>query len=285
MGSGPVLGVKERKPRVRLPPLVSGRYLPLEELGSGGLGDVYLAHDIMGSRRVAIKVMKDNLVEKEKARGLMLNESSALNLLEHEGIPKLVEYHNGEQPYLVMDYVKGVPMGLKALSKRTRKEFVRLCADICGILEEIHRKGIVHRDLKPSNILINPETLKPAVLDFSHSIVPGMRDYSGTEAFGTPAFMSPEQTFAGIQADHRSDIYSLGVLMYMCLAGRTPFVMRDSAEEVMKQHRLVSPVPLELVDGAIPRGLSMVISIALNKMPQDRYPNVAELRKALEQLI
>lgn len=287
MTSGPAQRAPPRKQRAPLPALLSGRYLPIEELGSGALGEVYLARDTTNDEKVAVKVMRSTLLEKEKARTLMANEAKALEMLDHPGIPKLLEFREGDRPYTVMEYVNGVPLGLGVIMKRTRRDFVRLCIDVCDILGEIHGKGIVHRDIKPTNILVHPHSLKLAILDYTHSKVPGRFDFSESSPapMGTPAFMSPEQTIRGAPVDRRSDIYSFGVLMYVCLSGSTPFIMKDSPEDIMKQHRLIPPVPLELVDSSIPRSLSMIVDIAMNKMPQDRYPTAMELRKALERLI
>jgi serine/threonine-protein kinase len=273
-------------PAKSLPALLSGRYLPITELGEGGISNVYLAADVRNDRKVALKVVKAGLKEQEKARGMLEAEAKALAIIGHPGVPKLIDSSfESSQPFIVIEYFENSPLPKHAFRGRM-KEFLKACMDLCDILTAVHSAGIVHRDIKPANILFGRSFPDLRLIDFSHSKVPGMEDYSRSSStpFGTPAFMAPECSYAGMNADSRADIYSFGAVMYTYLAGRTPFRVSGTAETMIMQHRFVRSMPLHLIDPSIPKQLSQVVEIALNKFPEDRFPSAAEMKVYLEVL-
>jgi serine/threonine protein kinase len=212
-----------------------GRYKLLEKIGEGGFGVVYMADQTKPiSRRVALKIIKLGMDTKEVIARFEA-ERQALAMMEHPNIAKVFDAGATDtgRPYFVMELVKGIPIteycDNNNLDTRQRLE---LFIDVCKAVQHAHQKGIIHRDLKPSNVMITLHDGKPVpkVIDFGIAKATGQRLTEKTlftrfaQMIGTPEYMSPEQAeFSGLDVDTRSDIYSLGVLLYELLTGVTPF--------------------------------------------------------------
>ena len=270
------------------------RYVVLDRLGEGGMGRVYLATDTDLHRRVAVKCLTARESEKELRRKL-LDEARAASRLNHPNIATVYDVveHDG-RTFLVMEYVEG-----DSLANELRRERMALpralaiARELASALGAAHAKGIVHRDLKPANIQVM-RTGSVKVLDFGVAQAISMLTTEGemgsdhgddkTRAVpqpGTPAYMSPEQLYGG-RVDHRSDIYSLGVILYEMTAGRRPFATTDPLELVAAfSRRLLRP---DEENPDVPTDVSEVITKALAVDPNERYPTASDVEKALVEL-
>jgi serine/threonine protein kinase/Flp pilus assembly protein TadD len=225
----------EEAPAAERPGAVIGPYRLLEQLGEGGFGVVYLAEqDQPVRRRVALKVLKPGM-DTRQVVARFEQERQALALMDHAHIAKV--FDGGEtpagRPYFVMELVKGAP--ITDFCDRGRlgiRERLGLFVDVCQAVQHAHQKGIIHRDLKPSNVLVTAQDTAPVVkvIDFGVAKALGQELTDKTvftglaQMIGTPLYMSPEQAgMSGLDVDTRSDVYSLGVLLYELLTGATPF--------------------------------------------------------------
>jgi serine/threonine protein kinase len=212
-----------------------GRYKLLEKIGEGGFGVVYMADQTKPiSRRVALKIIKLGMDTKEVIARFEA-ERQALAMMEHPNIAKVLDAGATDtgRPYFVMELVKGIPITEYCDNNNLdTQQRLELFVDVCKAVQHAHQKGIIHRDLKPSNVMITLHDGKPVpkVIDFGIAKATGQRLTEKTlftrfaQMIGTPEYMSPEQAeFSGLDVDTRSDIYSLGVLLYELLTGVTPF--------------------------------------------------------------
>jgi eukaryotic-like serine/threonine-protein kinase len=228
-------GSEGAAPRVEGPGALVGRYKLVEKIGEGGFGVVYMAEQREPvKRRVALKIIKLGMDTKEVVARFEA-ERQALAMMEHPNIARVLDAGTTDQgrPYFVMEFVRGVPITQFCdESNLSTAERLRLFGQVCQAIQHAHQKGIVHRDIKPSNVLItlHDDHAVPKVIDFGIAKAIGHELTDKTiftrfhEFLGTPAYMSPEQTQpGGLDIDTRSDIYSLGVLLYELLTGHTPF--------------------------------------------------------------
>ncbi len=251
-------------------------------LGRGGMGAVYLAEDHALDRRVAIKILPRRLSQDAEIVARFQREARALAKLRHPNLMHVytVGEHKGH-PYFAMEYVKGSPLStlIKKAGRLPSAQAVHITGEILSALDKVHGAGIIHRDIKPGNIMVD-EDGRAVLMDFG--LARHEHDAALTAdhtVLGTPSYMSPEQA-KGEPLDTRTDIYSLGIVLYEMLVGRPPFQGKTSFE-VLRQHIESSAPPPSECHPDVPRGLDLVVARAVAKSAVDRYQTVAEMAAAL----
>src|SRR4051812_10895669 len=248
------------------------------------MGAVYRALDPLIDREVAIKTLLPDLPADVMAevRERFLREARSAGRLNH---PNIVTIHDvGEHDgvaYIAMELLEG--RSLQQMLRGERLPFAtsaELCAQVADALAHAQRFSIVHRDVKPANIMVDPWG-RAKLTDFGVAHVPASSMTMTGAALGSPKYMSPEQVL-GVAADPRSDIFSLGIVLYEMLSGRHPFTRaEDSAFSLMPRIASMPHTPLREVDPAIPAGFELVVGRALAKKPEDRYQHAAEMASDL----
>jgi serine/threonine-protein kinase len=262
------------------------RYLLESRIATGGMGEVWSARDTVLDRPVAVKVLKTEYADDALFRARFETEARHAAALQHPGIASVFDYGASSlddgsattRPYLVMELVEGQPLSalLRPSAPLDAAVAQQLLAQAAEALGVAHAAGIVHRDVKPANLLVTPDR-RVKVTDFGIArAAEGMALTQTGEVMGTPAYISPEQAEGG-SATAASDVYSLGVVAFECLAGRKPFTA-DSPVATALAH-LRNPVP-ELPDH-VPAALAAGVRRALAKSPADRYPDGAAFARAL----
>ena len=263
----------------------TGRYEVVRELGRGSMGIVYEGFDPVIGRTVAIKTMLTQGLapeEYKEFRARFQREAQAAGVLSHPNIVNVFDY--GEDNgllYLIMEFLQGTSLeklveGKKVLPIET---IIPMCEQVCSALDHAHERGIVHRDIKPANIMIlNSGMVK--VTDFGIAKMVSMGMTQTGLVLGTPNYMSPEQV-KGRQVDGRSDLFSLGVILYDLVTGEKPFAGQNITTVIYKIIN-ENPVPPRELDATIHAGLSYVICKALAKSPEERYQTCRELAEDLK---
>ncbi|MFZ5477513.1 MAG: protein kinase domain-containing protein [Myxococcota bacterium] len=264
-----------------------GPYVYRRVIGKGGMAHVVLASDPDG-RPVALKVLKSNRVGTGLTR--FKREFRALARLRHPNVIRVDAYGDlYGHPYIAMEYVEGHDLHAAIHAFRTvpAEDRWRRCeeilVDLCRALAYIHRRGLVHRDLKPSNVLIDPSR-RCKLTDFGivKDLDPNTDTAVSTTLVGTWAYASPEQ-ITGQPVDHRSDLYSLGVILFAMLTGRRPFVAKDLSGYLELHRTHQAPAPRD-VDPSVPAHLDEICRRLLRKQPRERYRSAQEILYRLEQL-
>ena len=226
----------------------AGRYEIIEELGTGGMGRVYRAHDTKLNEEVALKLIKPEIAAEKRVIERFRNELKTARKITHKNVCRMYDFHEeGKTLYLTMEYVRGED--LKSLIHRTKALTVgaslAIARQVAEGLAEAHKLGIVHRDLKPGNIMIDKEG-QAKIMDFgiSRSLAGGGTTAEGA-IIGTPEYMSPEQV-EGKEADQRSDIYALGIILFEMVTGRLPFEGETPFSIANKQKTEPPPDPRKL---------------------------------------
>ncbi len=259
-----------------------GSYRITGQLGEGGMGAVYRATDNI-EREVAIKALHSQLTRDESRLQRFRAEAVALGRLHHPNIATL--YHLLEQNgdyYMVMEYVEGQTLEDIVRNKGAMTPEMALAVFGEGLqgFEHAHARGVIHRDIKPSNLMVSTEGLTK-ITDFGIARMAGSGRMTQTgKVIGTLEYMSPEQV-RGLEQDARSDIYSLGILLFELLTGRMPFTA-TSDYEIMRAHLEEVPPPARSIVATLPAGLDAIIAKALAKDPVARFQNVAAMRQEIE---
>ncbi len=251
-----------------------GKYRILREIGKGGMGVVYLASHTNLKREVALKVLNKSGGANPAMIDWLVREAQAASKLRHPNIVTVhdVDSFEGEH-YIAMDFIDGQGMDVVVSPKKPFKpqKAAKILHDVADAINYAHERGIIHRDIKPSNILVDKEG-KPFVMDFG--IARDVRAAgSGVESgsvLGTPGYMSPEQADGEDEIDRRSDVFSLGALLYFALTGAPPFTGANAAE-IMKRTRDSKPVTAEDLGKAVPPELGAICLKALSKDKEGRY--------------
>jgi len=258
------------------------KYKIIEVLGRGGMGIVYKAEDTKLKRRVALKFLPPELMLEEEAKERFVLEAQAAAALSHPNICTIHEIDEEEdKSFIAMEYVEGKTLRAKIESgPLEEQEALDIAIQIAEGLEEAHKKGIIHRDIKSANIMVT-EKGQAKVMDFGLAKVKGgtLLTREGT-TLGTVAYMSPEQA-RGEEVDHRSDIWSLGVVMYEMLSGQLPF-KGDLEASILYSVVHEEPKPLKAIKPDIPVELQQLIYNALKKKRESRYSSAAEMLKDLK---
>jgi len=270
---------------VENPPRI-GRYRIEKVLGKGGFGLVYLAHDEQLNRSVAIKVPHARLISKPEDALAYLTEARTVANLDHPGIVPVYDVGSTEDCpcYVVSKYIEGTDLSTKLKQQRLKyRDAAELVATVAEALHYAHKQGLVHRDVKPGNILIGKEG-KPWVVDFGLAL----REENlgkGPKYAGTPSYMSPEQARGeGHRVDGRSDIFSLGAVLYELLTGRQPF-RGDTLPEILEQVTNYEPRPLRQYDEKLPKELERICHKALSKRASERYSSAHDLAADLRHFL
>ncbi len=277
--AGPMAGVLER-----LQPALADRYTIEREIGSGGMAVVYLADDLKHHRQVAVKVLRPDLVATLGAERF-LREIEIAAKLTHPGILTLIDSGTADGLlYYVMPFVEG-----ESLRERLNRDkllpledALQITSEVAEALNVAHSQEVVHRDIKPENILLQAGHAVVADFGIAHAVTTA----GGTQltetgiAVGTAAYMSPEQASAEKELDARSDVYSLGCVLYEMLAGETPYT-GPSAQAILARKALDPVPPLRHVRETVPLGVEQAVTKALSKVPADRFATARQFVEAL----
>ncbi|MBQ7219104.1 MAG: serine/threonine protein kinase, partial [Ruminococcus sp.] len=262
---------------------LDGRYEIRELIGVGGMANVYHCYDTIDAREVAIKILKDEFLDNEDFIRRFKNESKAIAVLNHPNIVRVYDVSFGDMiQYIVMEYIDGITLKeyIDMQGVLDWKETVHLTTQILKALQHAHENGIVHRDIKPHNImLLQDGTIK--VTDFGIARFSSNATRTMTEqAIGSVHYIAPEQA-RGESTDGKTDIYSVGVMMYEMLTGKLPFDGDSAVSVALMQLQAKARRPRE-VNPNIPEGLEEITVKAMQKNPDDRYHSALEMLSDIE---
>ena len=262
-----------------------GRYKIERVVGIGGMAFVYEATDEQTGGKVALKLLKEKFSDDNRAVKRFINESKSLELLNH---PNIVKIHDisiqTKYKYIVMEYINGITLRKYMNYKRPLewREAVEFTEQIALALDNAHTKGIIHRDIKPQNIMIM-QGGKVKVTDFGIAKMPNSESLTMVDkAIGTVYYISPEQA-SSRKIDARSDIYSLGVMLYEMVTGQMPFTA-DTPIAVIMKHMNTPPMPPSKLVPSMPKGLEQIILCAMDKNTKNRYQSAAQMLRHLRRL-
>jgi non-specific serine/threonine protein kinase len=259
-------------------------YKILEKLGEGGMGVVYKAEDTKLKRTVALKFLPPHLTTKETDKARFLQEAQTAAALNHNNICTIYEIHDeGESPFIAMEYVEGKTLkdivGATGRSPLQMQDIIQYTIQIAEALKAAHAKGIIHRDIKSENIMVT-ETGQVKVMDFGLARMRGsVKLTKSGSTKGTAAYMSPEQ-FQKADVDHRTDIWSFGVVLYEMLTDRLPF---EGEYEAAVMYSVLNEKPCLQFKDSIPENIRNVVEKALEKKPDDRWQTVQDILRDLMQ--
>lgn len=300
--------------------VVAGHFQILSKIGEGGMSVVYKARHMLMNKEVALKMLHPHMIGREQSRDRFRQEAQAVSQIDHPNVVRIFDFGISEdnRPYIVMDFLDGVSLGdiIKASGPLELGRAIKLFIQICDALSYAHNKGVIHRDLKPSNIIILENEHKAShsnsedrdfedtqddigdqlhrqaeqakIVDFG---IAKLMPHEGTDAaaltqtgdvFGSPLYMSPEQC-KGDKLDGRSDIYSMGCLMYETLTGKPP-INGANMLEILYRHMNEMPVSMKIAcpENKVPQTLEAIIFKALAKDPSDRQASMRLLKSELQ---
>ena len=259
-------------------------YRIVEKIGAGGMGEVYLAEDTELDRKVALKFLPSHLCQDDDCRARFKREAQAVAKLNH---PNIVAIHEVSEfkhrPFFAMEHVEGLSLReVIKQGKSTIAQIIVLAKQLCEGLQEAHEAGIIHRDIKPSNIIIDRKN-RPKLLDFGLATIKGADKLTKTgSTLGTAGYMSPEQA-EGKEVDQRSDIFSLGVVLYELITGRRPFE-GDTDAAVARAIISTTPEPIARYKSGATGELQQIVNKALTKDPSLRYQHADDMLSDLLRL-
>lgn len=272
--------------------VIDGRYRVEELIGEGGMGSVYTVRHVSLDRLFAMKLLKRNVVGDPEQGKRFIQEAQAAAAIGHPHIVGVTDIGTvavgaGSIPFFVMELLVGETLAdrLAREGRAPLTEVVRIGRECASALEQAHLAGVIHRDLKPENVFLctTPRPDFTKIVDFGIAKLKGAGKLTQTgSVVGTPYYMSPEQA-SGASVDERSDIYSLGVVLYQMASGRLPFDA-DSYLEILTLHMIGEPPPLLELTRCGADGLRLVIERCLTKEPTERFASMAELGVALANL-
>ncbi len=255
-------------------------YKLLEKIGEGGMGVVYKARDRVSGKTVALKLLHESIADTKDGLQRFLKEAEVGKLIHHPNVVKIYGAGSSEtRRFITMEMVEGktLKQTIRERGVFTKDDTKKIIIQLVEGLAQIHVHGVVHRDLKSDNIIIKPDG-RVVIMDFGLARIKGMTSVAARDQLvGTLAYMSPEQTI-GKEVDHRSDIYSLGVITYEMLYGEMPFIANNEMELILAIH---NETPKH-IDANNVDALHQCIKICLSKDPIDRYPDTTTLRKFLD---
>ena len=263
-----------------------GAYRVAQLLGSGGMGWVYRATNVLDGRVAALKLLRRDQLRVERGVDRMMREASILASIPHPGVPRFFEcgLYADRRPWIAMELVDGPSLAARARAPLPPDEVIAIVAAVADVLASAHARGVVHRDLKPENILLLPgdREFRLRVIDWgiAHHHA-GARYTNHDEAIGTPTYMAPEQARGG-PTDGYCDVYGLGVVAYQLLVGRPPFVGKSSVEILVQHLNRRAPALAPRCPDA-PVGLVELVERMLAKRYEDR-PTAIAVRDALATL-
>ncbi|MDQ4024935.1 MAG: Stk1 family PASTA domain-containing Ser/Thr kinase, partial [Actinomycetota bacterium] len=267
-----------------------GRYAVLEPIGSGGMAEVYRARDELLGRDVAVKVLSDRLSRDKSFVERFRREAQSAANLNHPNVVSLYDYGADDGAYyIVMEYIEGKSLGdMVAESGALLPErAAEIAADVAAALERAHSSGLVHRDIKPTNIMVT-RSGQTKVTDFgiARALGQSSEQTQMTQTgmvIGTAAYLSPEQA-QGNPVDARSDVYSLGCVLYEMLTGRPPFA-GDTPLAIAYKHVREDAAAPSTVNPDVPQALDAITLKALAKNPENRYSSAHEMREDLQRFL
>ena len=268
--------------------ILEDRYIIDKLIGVGGMSVVFRARDTyLNNMTVAIKILKDDVASDETVVKRFIYEAKIARELKHSNIVAIQDIKtNGKVKYMVMEYLYGLTLKDYLIAKNkpfTVDEIIGYTAQILRALGEAHRNHVIHRDIKPQNIMLLKDG-KVKMMDFGVAKLPDMTTLTATDkAVGTVYYMSPEQAAGKKNIDTRSDIYSLGAMMYELATGQTPF-KGDTPIAILVKHMQEKPVPPRQYNSSIPVGLEQIILCAMSKDPNDRFQTADEMLGYLKKL-
>lgn len=261
---------------------LDGRYEIRELIGIGGMANVYRCYDTIDDREVAIKILKDEFLNNEEFIRRFKNESKAIAVLSHPNIVKVYDVSFGDMiQYIVMEYIDGITLKeyINQQNVLTWKETVHLITQVLAALQHAHSKGVVHRDIKPQNMmLLSDGTIK--VTDFGIARFSNATRTMTEQAIGSVHYIAPEQAKGDI-TDGKTDIYSIGIMMYEMLTGKLPFD-GENAVSVALMHLQIVPDNPRTINPSIPEGIEEIILKAMQKQPVDRYQSAQDMLLDIE---
>lgn len=269
-----------------------GRYKIERRIGEGAMADVYRAHDPSIDRPLAIKVLKTEFRQNHEIAARFIREAKAAGALSHPNIATIYDVGQADgYPYIAMEFLDGAPLDehIRGSGPLPVEEVLRIGEQIALALDYAHELGVVHRDIKPSNIMICNGGRTAKILDFGiarmgeadriRAEINALRTQVG-QVLGTPRYMSPEQAL-GLDIDRRSDLFSLGVVLYEMITGKTAF-SGTSIATIALQITQQKPEPVEALVRDCPRGLQFIVDKLLAKQPEKRFASGAAVAEALK---
>jgi tRNA A-37 threonylcarbamoyl transferase component Bud32 len=282
----------QRRP-VLIGDVIADRYRLTEALGDGAMGQVFVAENLAIGKKVAVKVLKAELLADATFRQRFQQEAEAMAAIDHRNVARFLDLVVGDPTFLVMEYLEGQTLAQRIRDDKRMEpyEAIRIGVRLCWALHAAHQVGVIHRDLKPANIMLCPDPeigYEPKLIDFG---LAKLSEVAGAakltrhgQIVGTPEYMSPEQ-IANQEVDGRSDIYSLGCLIYEMVAGRPPFAGTDDVQ-LLYQQLQKPPEPVHKFAPAAPPELwQTVLRHALQKSPNDRFRSMKQMAEALQKLL